>query len=213
MSLRLITFSIILSGLFTSFTVRSSVPASKFLYTYREREHTATENASHLGALYAIGWFSYYVTQPETFEHKGSWRNYRNNFGKIVFDKDEPYWNWIGHPYTGSQVYLYYRANGYSRLDSFYFAFWQSALFEFTTEIYTERASIQDLYQTPVLGSVLGLFLEHTSLLLLNTHNPLLEIVGHIMNPSTLFWFYEGKIVVTPQVDQDKVGYLLMMDF
>jgi hypothetical protein len=35
-----------------------------------------------------------------------------------------------------------------------------SALFEFTVEVYTEPASVQDLYQTPILGSILGLGLE-----------------------------------------------------
>ncbi|MFN8370637.1 MAG: DUF3943 domain-containing protein [Bacteriovoracaceae bacterium] len=46
-------------------------------------------------------------------------------------------------------------------------------------EVYTEPASIQDLYQTPILGSVVGLFFEVISLDFLNSDSTFLRGVGH----------------------------------
>lgn len=93
-------------------------------------------------------------------------------------------------------------------------AFISSTLFELTVEIYTEPASVQDLYQTPVIGSVLGLGLENLSMYLLNSGNALGKFLGHAINPSTLFWFYEGKVQVIPRYNGRKKGSLtLVMDF
>ena len=73
-----------------------------------------------------------------------------------------------------------------------------SALFEFTVEVLTEPASIQDLYQTPVLGSILGLGIENLSLYLLNTGNPLSMALGHMINPATLLPQFQGKLLLVP---------------
>jgi len=83
-------------------------------------------------------------------------------------------------------------------------SFISTVLFEFTVEIYTEPASIQDIFQTPVLGAVLGLGLETASLYLLNSGVPGSKFLGHILNIYTLFWFYEGKIKVIPMYDGPK---------
>lgn len=186
---------------------------TKLLYTYKDRDHTYQENLGHLTALYGLSWMTYYLTQADTFNNHGSWRNYRNNFGQFVLDKDEPYWNWISHPYIGSQMYLYYRANGYSRFQSIHMTFWQSALFEMSVEIYTEPASIEDLYQTPVLGATLGFLFEHAGLFLLNQDYLLGKILGHMINPFTLFWFYEGKVRVRPNLSLKRPGFNLYVDF
>jgi len=187
---------------------------TNFFYTYRDRDHTLRENLNHLAGIYGVTWVIYPLTQPTVFKEKGSFKNYKSNFGRLVFDKDEPFWNWFVHPISGSQLYLYYRANGYARNDSLTMAFLSSTLFEFTVEIYTEPASIQDLYQTPVLGSFLGLALESLSLYLLNTGNTFGKFFGHVLNPMTLFWFYEGKIQITPQYTTDgTVGLNMFMEF
>lgn len=186
----------------------------KYYYTYIDREHTTKENLKHISGIYAFTWFVYPLTQLDTFKNDGSFKNYKKNFGKIVFDQDEPFWNWFVHPISGSQLFLYYRANGYSRIDSLTMSFISSTLFEFTVEIYTEPASVQDLYQTPILGAVLGMGVEHLSLWLLNSGNTFGKVIGHIINPSTLFWYYEGKISLTPDFDgKGKVGLNFSMDF
>lgn len=186
----------------------------QYHYGYINRPHTTRESILHISALYGISWALYPLTQPEVFREKGSIKNYRKNFGKLVFDRDEPFWNWFVHPISGSQLYLYYRANGYNRVNSLGMAFISSTLFEFTIEIYTEPASVQDLYQTPVIGSVIGLGLENLSMYLLNSGNAFGKFFGHLLNPATLFWFYEGKIQLIPKYDGKKTGSLtLTVDF
>lgn len=186
----------------------------EYFYGYVDRDHTRSEDFKHIAGLYAFTWVIYPATQLKTVREDGSWKKYKDNFGKLVFDQDEPFWNWIVHPYSGSQMFLYYRANGYSRVESLGMTLISSTLFEFTVEIYTEPASIQDLYQTPILGSVLGLGFETLSLYLLNTGNLFGKVAGHIINPSTLFWFYEGKMQLTPSYDgKGKVGLNFYMDF
>ncbi len=187
---------------------------AKYQFTYIDRKHTFAESFKLIAAMYGVTWAVYPLSQPSVFREKGSWKRYKDNFGKLVFDQDEPFWNWFVHPISGSQLYLFYRANGYSRINSMGMAFISSALFEFTVEIYTEPASVQDLYQTPVLGSMLGVGLESLSMYLLNSNNSFGRALGHIINPSTLFWFYEGKIQIVPQTNfRDKNGLLMTMEF
>lgn len=183
----------------------------KYHWGYIDRDHTFKESLRHVGGLYLVTWGLYPLTQPKVFKEKGSWDNYQDNLGKLVFDKDEPIWNWVVHPISGSQLFLYYRANGYDRINSLAMAFVSSTLFEFTVEIYTEPASIQDLYQTPIIGSMLGVGLETLSMYLLNTGNVLGRVLGHAINPSTLFWFYEGKVQLVPTTDFKSAGALTLM--
>lgn len=183
-------------------------------YGYINRPHTTKESLLQISAVYGLSWALYPVSQPKVFRDSGSFKNYKENFGKLVFDRDEPFWNWFVHPLTGSQLFLYYRANGYNRIDSLGMAFISSTLFEFTVEVYTEPASVQDLYQTPVIGSIVGLGLETLSMYLLNSGNVFGKFLGHALNPMTLFWFYEGKIQLIPAYRGKKTGSLTMlMDF
>lgn len=186
----------------------------KYHYGYTNKPHTTKESLLHISSLYALSWALYPITQPEVFREKGSFKNYKKNFGDLVFDQDEPFWNWFVHPLSGSQLYLIYRANGYNRIDSLGMSIISSTLFELTIEIYSEPASIQDLYQTPVFGSVLGLGLENLSMYLLNTGNAFGKFFGHLINPATLFWFYEGKVQIIPQVKSRNNGSLtVVVDF
>ena len=186
----------------------------KHYYGYFNRHHEMNENLKHLAAIYGVTWAIYPLTQPGTVQDKGSWKNYKRNFAQVVFDKDEPFWNWFVHPLSGSQLFLYYRANGYSRTSSLAMAAISSTLFEFTVEIYTEPASVQDLYQTPILGAILGVGIENLSMYLLNTGIPLAKFFAHLINPSTLFWFYEGKVNITPDFTiKNGAGLNISADF
>jgi hypothetical protein len=186
----------------------------KYHYAYIDREHTRSENWNNIGFIYALSWGLYPLTQPEVFRDAGSWDKYKSNFGKVVFDRDEPIWNWVVHPISGSQLFLYYRANGYNRAQALGMTFISSTLFEFTIEIYTEPASVQDLYQTPVIGSLLGVGIETISMALLNTGNPVGKFFGHLMNPATLFWFYEGRTRITPYTNgRDKASLQFVRTF
>lgn len=200
--------------------IRSIIPeikedkTSQVIYEYKDREHTENENLKHIGIMYAASWIIYPLTQPSTVKNEGSWDKYKDNFGELVFDQDEPFWNWFVHPYSGSQLYLYYRSQGYKRTSSVLMTLASSALFEFTIEIYTEPASIQDLYQTPILGSIIGLTFESLSLMFLNSGNFFLKFVGHVLNPMTVTPWTEGKTIVTPTAFKNGgAGLMLSMEF
>ena len=173
----------------------------KYFYTYIDRQHTFEEDLKNQAFMYGLAWLVYPLSQPKIIRNNGGFKQYRKNFGRIVFDNDEPFWNWFVHPISGSQLYLYYRADGYSRIDAFQMSLITSALFEFTVEVLTEPASVQDLYQTPVLGSILGLGIENVSLYLLNTGNPLSMTLGHMINPATLLPNFQGKLLLVPMTN------------
>ena len=193
-------------------SIKASESSSElYQYQYTERVHTINENVRNIGLLYGLAWIVYPVFQPKVFRGAGGWSDYKSNFGKIVFDKDEPFWNFFVHPLTGSQLFLLFRADGYSRMESFGMTFITSSLFEFTVEILTEPASIQDLYQTPVLGSVLGLGIESLSLYALNSGSTFGKYFGHLINPATLMPFYEGRTLIIPKFDTEDKGAMLQM--
>ncbi len=187
---------------------------TKVYWTIKEVEHPKKEFWKHVGILYGVIWIAYPLTQIDAFLKEGSFKKYKSHLGKFVFDNDEPIWNWGFHPFVGSQVFLYARTHGYDRMDSLFMAFVNSTLFELTIETYTESASIQDLYQTPIYGACLGLLLEKSSLYLLNSESTFSRVLGHILNPSTLLKSYTGKIVITPYINaHDKSGVLINADF
>jgi hypothetical protein len=171
-------------------------------FAYTEKSYATSDRIFHLGVVYGVSWAFYPLFQPEVMlGQKGSWREYRDNLGKTVFDQDEPFWNWIVHPISGSQLYLFYRAMGYDRTDSFAMTFISSALFEYTIEIYSEPASYQDLYQTPVLGATFGYGIELLSTELLNRPSKIAQFLGRVINPLSYI------------VDRDTVSAAPFTDF
>lgn len=76
------------------------------------------------------------------------------------WDSDALYINYVLHPYWGSAYYLDARGRGFGRWGSFAYAFLASSLYEFGAEAFTEPASIQDIFVTPIAGALLGVALE-----------------------------------------------------
>ena len=73
------------------------------------------------------------------------------------WDGDNPMFNFVLHPYAGAAYFMAARSNGFS--------FWGSLLYstcistigwEFGIEAFMERPSYQDIFITPLVGSVLG---------------------------------------------------------
>lgn len=92
------------------------------------------------------------------------WENWKENVASWEWDKDNNWINYIGHPYFGSTYYIYARHYGFSRLESFWFSFTISSIYEIGIEAWAEPVSIQDMIFTPLLGAGLGellLPLEH----------------------------------------------------
>ncbi len=73
-------------------------------------------------------------------------------------DEDDAYLNWITHPYWGATYYIRGRERGLSRWQSFGYSALLSTLFEYGAEAFFEKPSYQDLWITPVIGSLLGEF-------------------------------------------------------
>ncbi len=169
-----------------------------FNYSYNDRAHSFEESSKLILYVYGATWASYPLTQWNVVKNHGSWSKYKSHFGKLVFDQDEPFWNWMIHPLSGSQLFLLYRSQGYSRINSLAMSIISSSLFEFTVEVYTEPASLQDLYQTPVYGAVLGMGIEQLSLYLLNSTSSFSRFFGHLINPITLLPIFEGKLRIYP---------------
>lgn len=85
-------------------------------------------------------------------------RWYKNVFVKgPEWDHDNPMFNFVLHPYAGAAYFMAARSCGFS--------FWGSLLYstiistvpwEFGIEAFMERPSYQDLFITPLVGSVIG---------------------------------------------------------
>ena len=73
-------------------------------------------------------------------------------------DTDDAYLNWITHPYWGAAYYIRGRERGLSRWQSFGYSALLSTLYEYGAEAFFEKPSYQDLWITPVIGSLLGEF-------------------------------------------------------
>ena len=86
-----------------------------------------------------------------------AWNNFKDAWTKPpVFDKDGATVNYLGHPYFGALYYLSQRNYGESPLYSFLFSSFTSACYEYFIESWAERPSVQDLFITPIVGSILG---------------------------------------------------------
>lgn len=73
------------------------------------------------------------------------------------WDGDDPIFNYILHPYAGAVYFMAARSNGFNFYQSLLFCACVSTIgWEFGIEGCMERPSIQDIFITPLVGSVLG---------------------------------------------------------
>jgi hypothetical protein len=121
---------------------------------------TATRNV----ALAALGVAGLLYLMPESVSKwdKSEMKNLGKNWEKNVrkgphMDKDDWAINYIGHPYSGAAYYQVARNEGLSAMQSFGYSVLMSTFFwEFGVEAFAEQPSIQDLFATPIIGSILG---------------------------------------------------------
>lgn len=85
-------------------------------------------------------------------------RWFRNIFKKgFEWDHDKFYFNYILHPYAGAVYYMGARSCGFNAWQSLLYCTCISTFFwEFGIEAFMERPSIQDLFITPLIGSLIG---------------------------------------------------------
>lgn len=150
-------------------------------------------------SLLYVGQWAYYLTaQSDNLHENGTLRQWGPRIVDPHFDKDFYDYNLILHTLAGTSYYGYYRAHGSSRARSFGLSFLSVLLFEFTVETLTERPSFQDIYQTPVLGSLLGMGMEDLSLRCLESDWRVVRGMGYVLNPFTLVPGSAWQVVVDP---------------
>ncbi len=172
------------------------------------REHSAGEIALDAGFLYGIHWAGDLIMFKVLSDAGGDFDTYKKNFfmkNIRIWDGDSFYWNFIGHPYVGSQTYLYYRARGYGKWHSFLGSFTASFLFESTIEISHESFSLNDSIITPGFGFLIGNFVEKISLEMINSDSEFKKVIAKIINPSLNFKYYEG-VTVIPVISKEAIG-------
>jgi hypothetical protein len=104
-----------------------------------------------MGVIYALPEnISNWNKDDISFSH--GWENWKYNSTTWVWDQDDAWINYIGHPYFGSTYFIYARHYGYSRLESLWFSFSISTFYEIGIEAWAEPVSIQDLVVTPLGG-------------------------------------------------------------
>ncbi|MCJ7555723.1 MAG: DUF3943 domain-containing protein [Gammaproteobacteria bacterium] len=79
-----------------------------------------------------------------------------NNVSDPQWDSDKWWINYVLHPYWGASYFVRARMRGYDSAESFWYSFALSSIYEFGVEAIFEEPSIQDIFITPALGSVLG---------------------------------------------------------
>lgn len=187
---------------------------SNFVYSleYINRSHDLGEVALDQGVVFIGHTLGYLATQPDTVREEGSWEGYNKRFLTFKFDNDNTTWNFLGHTYTGSQVYLYYRARGYVESKAFFYSFLSSLYFEAIIENYTENGSFQDTFNTPFFGSSLGYVIERVSVNLIKSDSAFMRGLGRVINPFS--YLVEGKketTSLTPVFEKD--SYALVWSY
>lgn len=73
------------------------------------------------------------------------------------WDGDDPIFNYILHPYAGAVYFMAARSNGFNFYQSLLFCACVSTIgWEFGIEACMERPSYQDIFITPLVGSIMG---------------------------------------------------------
>ena len=94
----------------------------------------------------------------EKIKEKGFLYKWKENVkvGPVV-DQDNFFFNYVTHPYAGAIYYMSARGSGFKKWESFTYSVLMSAFFwEYGIESFAEISSWQDLFVTPIIGSVIG---------------------------------------------------------
>lgn len=122
----------------------------------RDTGYFLVYQAAIIGLLYVMpesvsGW-------SDEDKDEYSFQKWRDNVGNPHRDNDTHFINYVTHPYWGATYYVRGQQRGLDRTGSFWYSVLLSTLFEFGMEALFEPPSYQDLWTTPVIGSLLGEF-------------------------------------------------------
>jgi len=117
-----------------------------------------------------------------------AWHHIKRSLKLPVWDDDNWKINFIGHPIAGSFYYNSLRSQNASIFHSFLFATAQSFIWEYIIEATAEKPSTQDLFVTPIVGSILGESINQLTMnMRRNGFNFLEKVFVLIFNPSFVF--------------------------
>lgn len=180
------------------------LPSSDVIHN--NRDISLNETLVSLGIVQSVFLGGYIVGQYETIKEHGSFKNWYTNISKVHFDKDSYDYNIITHIGNAHYAFLFYRSRGFTKMNSFLLTTIGSTVFEFLIETVTEPPSVQDLWQTPVLGSLLGMGTESLSLYLLNMDFIVTDVLGYILNPFTILPFSYYEVNTIPIISKRYTG-------
>ena len=167
----------------------------------------ASELALNFGVVYASQWAIYLVTQHQAIEENGSWENFFSYALRPDFDKDSFDYNIFKHALSGNYYYLFYRSRGYTEVEAFAWTFMSSLAFEFAVETYTERPSYQDIYQTPIYGTLVGMGADRIGNYFFSSDSKVVRAFGYLFNPFELIKVKkETDVVAFPAIEKETLG-------
>ncbi|KYG65734.1 hypothetical protein AZI86_01270 [Bdellovibrio bacteriovorus] len=173
----------------------------------------ATEYAQNFGIMYSAQWAFYVLSQEDTIDKHGSFKNWIEYPTQPDFDKDSFDYNIFKHSLAGNYYYLFYRHQGYSEMESFAWTFLSSLAFEFTIETVTEKPSFQDIYQTPIYGTIVGMGSERLSQYLLDSDATWMRVLGYVVNPFNLLGPHPLDVSALPIFDAKAPGFVMSWRF
>nr|MDT0253323.1 DUF3943 domain-containing protein [Endozoicomonas sp.] len=119
-----------------------------------------------------------------------------------VWDTDEWYINFIGHPYFGGVYYVMARSSGYNQWNSLVYSFLMSTfLYEYGIEAMCEPPSIQDIIVTPLGGWLYGEWAYQEKLNILASDR---EVMGSKGLGSTALFLLDPVGKISQWVSGDK---------
>lgn len=123
--------------------------------------NTAVISGAYLGTLFVLEC----LPEDATSWNRAELRKdpfYKRWYDNVIlegpkWDKDNPIFNYVLHPYAGAVYFMSARSTGFNFWQSFLYSACISTIgWEFGIEACMENPSIQDLFVTPVVGSVVG---------------------------------------------------------
>lgn len=173
----------------------------------------AFEYAQNFGMMYGAQWAFYVISQEETIDKHGSFDNWISYPSQPDFDKDSFDYNIFKHSLAGNYYYLFYRHQGYDEMESFAWTFLSSLAFEFTIETVTEKPSLQDIYQTPIYGTIVGMGSERLSRHLLESDSTWTQFLGYLVNPFNILNKNPSSVSALPLFDSKAPGFVMSWRF
>lgn len=143
-------------------------PQQKYIQIYplpkREFRRLASNTGLFLGATVIT--FGVLYTLPESatqwdkekMRQEGITAKWQENVQKgPVIDSDNFFFNYVTHPWAGAVYYMSARSSGFKWWDSFLYSSLMSTFFwEYGVEAFAEVPSVQDIFVTPIVGSMFG---------------------------------------------------------